>query len=505
CTAFASTVVVSATPAAAATTCHGAAPSDFNGDGISDAVIGEPDIDDSGNSNGGRVHVVFGTRAGLTADASGSALNDQILAPSTPGIGGYGASIVTADFNGDGCADLAVGDPLAKVETTNVTGGVVHVYDGDPVQGFKDPITLDVTFLDETPGPDDLFGYALAAGDLNGDGLPDLIIGAPGENNSAGAIYVIPGDPDGPQFNPVRFAQGDGIVPGASEGGDQFGFALATGDFDGDHRADVAVGDPGENSRAGAVDVLRGNNSPTMLTASGAKSWSQNTSGISGTAEVGDNFGYAVAAGDFNGDHRSDLAVGVPGEGVGSATQAGNINVIYGSATGLTSSKNQGWNQNSAGVSGTAESQDEFGFALAAGDFNGNGRTDLAIGVPGEALGSVKRAGQVNVLIGASGGLTASGSSVWTQNTSGISGTAETNDEFGAGLAVIRVKSAGRDDLLVGVPGEALGSTTTAGMAHFIPGSGSGLTASGSQAFDDDSAGIQGTSCLDCAWGYAVG
>jgi FG-GAP repeat len=83
-------------------------------------------------------------------------------------------------------------------------------------------------------------------------------------------------------------------------------------DFNGDGAADLAIGAPGENSASGVVHVLYG--SGTGLTATGSQLWSQDSPGIAGGAEAGDIFGFALAAGDFNGDSRADLAIGAPGE-----------------------------------------------------------------------------------------------------------------------------------------------------------------------------------------------
>jgi FG-GAP repeat len=140
-------------------------------------------------------------------------------------------------------------------------------------------------------------------------------------------------------------------------------------------------------------------------------------------------------AGDFDGDGHDDLAVGVNGEDFFADDffeNAGAVNVIYGSASRLTAEGNQLWNQNSAGIADRAETGDVFGWSLSAGDFNGSGHDDLAVGVPGEGLGSLASAGAVNVLYGAGVGLRADGNQLWHQDSPGIVDTAEEGDTFGA-------------------------------------------------------------------------
>ena len=135
---------------------------------------------------------------------------------------------------------------------------------------------------------------------------------------------------------------------------------------------------------------------PDGLAAPGNQIWHQDSFTIDGLANEGDNFGRALAAGHFNSDGFEDLAIGVPMEG----RDSGAVNVIYGSPAGLAAPGNQIWHQDSAGIAEQREQGDNFGFALAAGDFNDDGLEDLAIGVPGEDVG----AGAVNVLYGAGPG-----------------------------------------------------------------------------------------------------
>jgi FG-GAP repeat len=137
---------------------------------------------------------------------------------------------------------------------------------------------------------------------------------------------------------------------------------------------------------------------------------------------------------DFNNDGFADLAVAVPFEDVGTIPDAGAVHVLDGTPTGLGAAGGQLLTQDSPGVPGIAE-VDFFAEGLTAADFDGDGFDDLAVGIPGEDVGAVMEAGAANVTYGAAGGLTATGSQLFTQDTPGIPDTAEANDLFALGLA----------------------------------------------------------------------
>jgi hypothetical protein len=273
------------------------------------------------------------------------------------------------------------------------------------------------------------------------------------------------------------------------------GLALAVGDFDGDGYVDLAVGVPGEDvgtvTDAGAVHVLYG--AGDGLTAADNRLWHQDSADIEGVAENYDYFGQALAAGDFDGDGYKDLAVGVPAENIGTLSNVGGVNIIYGSASGLTATDNQLWHQAFPDIDDTAEVGDQFGYSLAAADFDGDGRDDLAVGVVYEDVGNVANAGAVNVIYGSADGLTAAGDWWFHQDTPDILDAVLINEMFGWALAAGDFDGNGYADLAIGVPGEDCGSTSSAGAVHVVFGSSAGLTAAGNQFWHQDIFGVQDT------------
>jgi hypothetical protein len=346
----------------------------------------------------------------------------------------------------------------------------------------------------------DGFGGALAAGDFNGDGRGDLAVGAGRENQGRGVVHVLLGSASGLTATRSQlWSQGSGGVGGLAEVEDGFGFALATGALNAGGHADLAIAAPGEDvggvMDAGAVNVLY--SAAGGLTATGNQLWSQASPGVAGTAETQDFLGIALAAGDFNGDGRADLAAGAPGETLAVVAEAaGAVNVLYGSASGLTAAGNQVWSQDSPGVANLTQPRDLFGSSLAAGDVNADGRAELAVGVPGETVDEppsfIAEPGVVHVLVGSPGGLTGTGSQLWSQDSPGIADQAEDGDRLGTALAIGDFNGDGPADLAMGAPGENLNSGFGSGVVHVLPGSAAGLTATGSQLWSQDSPGVAG-------------
>lgn len=366
---------------------------DVNGDGFGDLGVGASG-NDAGGDGAGRAYVFLGgpgTTLDTTADGimTGAAVMDS-----------FGVSISGAgDVNGDGFADVIVG-----AHQTSTASGRAYLFLGGAGATFD--TTIDATLMGQTNG--DSFGYGVSgAGDTNGDGYHDVIVGAYAYGSSAGRAYIFLGGAGA--FN-TSF---DSTLTGATAN-DFFGHSVAgAGDVNGDGFADVAVGAYGNDaggSFVGAAYVFRGSSSDTLdPTPDGT---------LVGPADA-QLFGACVAsAGDLNGDGFSDVVVGAPNTAVGGMFGAGRAHVFFGSAGASFDTTSDGT------LNGLGVADDYYGTSVAsAGDVNGDGFAEVVVGSPG-ADTAASNAGRIFVYFGGAG---TSLNTVYDGSPSG----AAMNDGFG--------------------------------------------------------------------------
>ncbi|MFD9906765.1 hypothetical protein [Streptomyces sp. NPDC059063] len=340
---------------------------DLDGDGFTDLTV-------SGNW-GSKPLVLWGSRDGLTGASAELPFK----------LAGYGVG----DFNGDGHRDLATRDYPDNDEDD---AGMTIAY--GPFTREGKPARQQAILTGKTFGPGDLI-----AGDLNGDGIDDLVTSHGFEEMAYAS----------------RFWKGtkDGLTKTDKSLKSSLGGAIA--DVDGDGYGDFVTRDNGSSnddneSDKGTVRVDYGSaNGPA---ATRTKKITQDTAGVPGVGETGDRFGSDISAGDVNGDGYADVAVGVPGEDIGSGvsrvTDAGSVVLLKGARGGLSGTGAQAFDQSKPGVPGASESEDWFGHRVLLSDLNGDKKADLTVTAHGED-GAYENSGAAWVFRGGASGLTTAG------------------------------------------------------------------------------------------------
>ena len=475
-----------ALPVAMVTPAHAAAalpalPYDVNGDGYPELVVGAPDLQVGLLKGAGGVVVVPASKKGL-------ALRERVITQDSPGVAGkaekgdaFGAAVTSADFDRDGYADLAIGSPLENIGTREYTGSVTIVY-GSPTgldTGRSTSINL--------PGAVYL-GSALVAADFTGDGYQDLAVASPSEDilddprqadSPVGVVHILHGGPDGITTTGASAVRRQSDATGIDV---RFGRALAAGDLDDDGNTDLIVGSQGflgeEGSGPGSVSVCRGaRGGPTGCT---RVTYAEHLAGLE-----------SLAVGNVSGSATPEIVAGAPG-GYGTPGRVVILQLKGAQATSLA--KSTELTQDSPGVPGSEEG-DQFGASLAVDDIDRDGHDDMVIGAPYEN----GERGRVTVVRGSSGDYATSGNYTYGQNTKGVPGKAEKNDEFGSSITLLDHDSDGRLDLSVGAPGE----NTSDGAVTILRGSGTRFTTRGSKTFGLDTLGYAHPS--NASFGYALG
>ena len=367
-------------------------PGDLEADGVRDLAVGAP-FDNGDGKDKGAVWILFMDDNGevdqeqeisSTAGSFGNDLDDDDL---------FGSAVAAiGDLNGDGDFDLAVGAPGNDTGGTDRGGVWILFLNTEGMVREKQEIADGVGGFGEDLDDKDRFGSAVAdIGDVNGDGITDLAVGAPNDDDgsrNAGAVWILFMRMDGTVDAWQKISRDVGGFDGKLSADDNFGAAVAgIGDLDDDGIPDLLVGAPGgddSGAERGEIWVLfldiEGKVREEQKIADG-------TGGFNGDLDNDDRFGSAIAAiGDMNDDGITDLAVGAPNDDDGSS-DAGAIWILLMSTDGRV----DGWQKVSAsagGFNGKLNANDHFGAAVTGiGDLDSRGIEDLAVGAPGDDAG----------------------------------------------------------------------------------------------------------------------
>lgn len=427
------------------------------------------------------------------ATATAAALTGGLLIVTASTATAATPSGAQGDFNGDGYRDVAVVSPLATV--SGKSGGAVSILYGSKSGAGAakiQTVTQDSAGVPGAAEKNDYFGGMSIAGDFDGDGYADLAVGSSGEDVGSdvdgGSVTILWGASGG-------LSGGTTVKDPSVSAHDHFGDLLASGDYNGDGKTDLAIA-----SDQNVVDVYRGGFTKTggtgghysvtapvakvpgpdlfNLTAgdvnhdgradllvdgyetTSAEEWNANyylpgsPSGVTTTGIQKLPAGVISDIGDVNGDGYGDIVIGAQWDAeIPGSHKGGVVKVVYGTANGPDGGQDA-INQDSPGVPGSGEADDIFGYEVTLGDINGDGMDDLAVGAPGEDLNGIADAGMVTVLYGSTTGFATTGAQSFAQDSPGVPGDNEKGDGFGGDVFLSDSDNDGKADLTVSSPWE---------------------------------------------------